>query len=152
MKKLLSKIGHFFESLVNGAQRTWNRLEPDVRKAILQGSGIIALINKFIDKTPEELFQLLQEKFPDLPIDKVKASLKQISEALNLSTEDDDAIVLLTLIQEYLANRKGTAWAIASDTLAKIIAIALAPAGTKVATIVSMLWFAYHKYIKKDDD
>ncbi len=127
MKKLFEKIGQFFKSLFNGAQRTWDKLSPEVKAALEHGSGIVAIVNKNIDAIPDVILAEIQKKYPDLSIDKLKEGLDAVSSALNLVI-DPDIIVTIQNIQKYLGERKGRVWALASDTVAKVVSVFLHPA------------------------
>lgn len=149
MKKLLEKIGEFFSSLFNGANRTWKKVSPEVRNALLQGSGIVAIINKNIDQLPDFVLDLILKQYPDLPVEKIKEVLLEVGKVTNIEISDD-ILVTIQNVQKYLSERTGKVWAIASDTLAKVIAVFLAPKDTKVASIISLIVFVYHRFIKKE--
>lgn len=152
MKKLLSLIGLFFTGLFNSAQKTWNKLSPEVKAALMNGSGIIEIINSNIDQTPDFVIQLIQKKFPELTIEKIKDGLHQAALGLSIANEINNADLKATIVnlQKYLEGLKGTTWAKISQTLALGFAAAIAPKGTKFAAISSLMEFVYHSFIKKN--
>lgn len=152
LKNLLNKIGHFFSDLFNAAEKTWHKLEPAVQDALLHGSAIVKAINDNISATPDFILQFLQKKWPELSEDKIKSGLAAVTNALNIAEgiNTDDLPSLIKALQEYLAKQKGKIWAGISHTIASIFAITVAPAGTKFATISSLLEYVYHRFIKGD--
>ena len=152
MKKLLAKIGQFFSGLFNGATKTWNKLEPQVKNAILHGSAIVEVINTNLDKAPDFVFDLIQKKFPDIDKEKLHTGLHQISGALGIAEDisSPDVLTLIQNLQIYLSGLKGKVWANISGTIAKALAAALAPPDTKFAAISALMEFVYHSFIKKE--
>ncbi len=152
ISNLLNKIGHFFEGLFNAAQHAWSKLEPDLQNAILQGSGIIDIINKNIDAAPPEVIALIQKAFPNLTTDKLKSALHEVNKVFNIASdiEDSDLEVTLSRLQKYLATfNLNNTWSAVSSTAAQILSTAFAPNGTPFAKISMLIEFVYNKFIKK---
>ncbi len=145
------KIFAFFSHLFAGAKKTWQHVEPEVQNAMLHSTGIVDVINKNITQTPQFILELIKKQFPQLPVEKIEAMLKKAAVELKLVDDslNPDALTTLEAIQKYLASHNGTGWALASDGVAKVIAVFLAPAGTKATTIISLLWWVYQTFIKK---
>lgn len=156
LDKFIKKIGEVFSTLFNSAKKTWNKISPEIQNGILQGSGIIATVNKYLDAAPDFILQAIQAKFPALPLDKIEESLKKLAKALNISTDVNDPDLLTTIknLQSYLASTKedGKLWATISHSAAAVLAVVLAPAETRVAAVVSLLEYAYQHFIKPDVD
>ncbi len=146
-------IGHFFEGLFNAAQKTWNKLSPEIQQAMLHGSGIIATINDNVDKAPQFVFDLIQTKFPDLTKEKIEEVLKKGAEGLAIAEgiNDTDVLTVIQRLQTYLSGLQGKTWARISQTLSLAIAAVLAPGATKFATFASLIEFVYQTFIKKHD-
>lgn len=151
LQKFFHSIGNFFESLFNAAKKTWNRLSPDVKNAMLKGSGVIELINRNVDKTPDFVLDLIKKQWPDFTMDQLKVALFNVNNALKIAddVEDPDLGVMIANLQNYLKGLKGATWAVVSNMLSNIIAIAIAPAGTKVAAIVQLMEYVYQSFVKK---
>lgn len=151
MKKLLSIIGDFFTSLFGGAKKTWKKLSPEVQAALLNGSGIIEIINTNVDEAPDFVIELIQKAFPNLDIEKLKDGLHQAALGLTVAESINNADLQTTIenLQAYLKGLQGTTWAKISQALALGIAAALAPPTTKFAAISSLIEFVYHSFIKK---
>lgn len=144
-------IGHFFENLFNQAAHAWHNLEPEVQKALLHGSGVIDIVNKNLDATPDFVWEIIQKKFPDITEDKLKEGLSKINADFKIAEENlsDDLPTLIGNLQKYLATLKGKFWEAASSTLAQILSAIFAPEQTVFAKIVMVVEFVYRKFIKE---
>lgn len=151
ISNLLDKLGHFFKGLFNEAERAWNKLEPEIQTALLHGSGVIAIVNENLDKTPDFVFELIQKKFPDLTEEKLKAGLVKVNEAFKIAEDinNADLLTLLKNLQTFLSSLHGSFWEGVSSTLAQLLSIALAPEMTPFAKISLLAEFVYNKFIKK---
>jgi hypothetical protein len=151
IKNIAKKAGDGLAKLFSNAEAAWKKLSPQVQDSLVKASGIVAAINDKVDMLPVELYATLQKEFG---FDKAKldALLDEVAKGINLgmSLNDDNAIELLQNIQQYLKDKEGKFWANASDTIARLVAIFLAPKSTKFAVIASFITFAYHRFVKKD--
>ncbi len=88
--------------MFNAAQKAWNKIEPEVQQALIKGSGVIAIINENLDKTPEFVFELIQQKFPGLTKEALQDGLKQVKEAFKIAddVEQPDLLTTIKNIQE----------------------------------------------------
>ena len=109
VKTLISKIGDFFTSLFTSAEKTWKHVSPEVQKALLHGSGVVAAINDNLDKTPAFVIDFILKKFPGLNVDTLKEALKKSSEGLAIaeSVNNDDLEKTVEALQAYLSGLKG---------------------------------------------
>lgn len=146
-----NKIGHAFKSIFNSAQKAWNKVSPEIQKALLWGSGAVAIINKNVDAAPVFVLDLIEKKFPGLDREKLHNGMNQIAQALGVAQNINNTDILATIqaLQVYLSGLKGKLWANISQTLAAGIAAAIAPPETKFAAISSLVEFVYQHYIKK---
>lgn len=147
MKKLLEKIGGIFTGLFNASQRVWNRLPAPTRQSIVDGSALLNEINQNSDMTAQELADSIQQKFPNIGVDK----LQLVAQQYNLEFDEGDYVSVVGAIQGYLKPLQGKFWANASDAISKTIALLLAPPETKFAVLASLMTWAYHRFVKKDD-
>jgi hypothetical protein len=158
MLKFLAKLPSFFASFFNAAKKAWYKLSPEIQKAMVHGSGVIAVINKYLTAAPEFVIDAIKQKFPDLHIEQLTTGLNKVAEALNIAESMNNAELAITVtnIQKYLATHKpdilvkSKTWALISHTAASAISIFLAPAETTVATITNLIEFGYQEFIKKD--
>jgi len=152
--KLLEKIGDFFEGIFKASKDTYDKVSPEVQEALIKGSEIIKLVNDNLDKAPDFVYELLESKFPEITKEKLQEILAKAADALNVVDDIHDLDMVQTIgnIQYALENSKtkdGTVWAAISSTAAKLIAVFLAPKGTKWATIETLMEYVYRTFIKK---
>ena len=143
---------HIFTDLFNSAEKAWHKLEPEVQDSLIKGSGIIEVINKNIESTPDEVFELIQKKFPDVTKEKLEAGLQKVSEGFGIATDvtnTPDLQTLITNIQKYLSSLKGKFWESASSIAAQLLSIFFAPDETPFAKVVQFIEYAYRKIILK---
>lgn len=151
LKKFFEKIGHFFEGIFNAAEHAWKKLEPEAKAALEQASGFVSVINNNLSGSPAFVRELIMQKF-GVTEDQVHAVLTKAAGELNLVADiaDPDPLVAIQKLQQYLSNKQGSFWAQASNGLANLIAVLLAPAGTKFAKISMLMEFVYQTFFRKD--
>lgn len=152
--KLIDKIGdiwEWFESLFDAAEKAWDKLDKDVQEAMKQGADIINTLRFGFDLAPDSIFEYIQNKFPSLTEEKLRAALEELALAFNIPI-DADLVKTIQNLQEYLKTKvkdDSVGDAILS-TSAQILSIALAPDKTPFAKIGMLIEFVYRKFIKKD--
>lgn len=152
LKKFLQKIGNFFEGLFNKAERVWNRLNPDVQKAFIQGSEILQIINQNIDEDGDFILQIIKNRFPNLNVEKLRVGLLKIIEAVNIGKDLSDNPTIPELLDEislYLKNKDKEMWAAASALFSKLVAFSLTGKLISWATLELLMEFVYQNFIKK---
>jgi hypothetical protein len=151
LKKLLASIGHFFEGLFNAAEHAWTKLQPDVKDALQQASGFVSVINNNVTASPAFVRELIMQKF-GVSEEQVQTALTKAATELNLVSNvlDPDPLVAIQKLQDYLASKKGPFWAQASNGLANVLAVLMAPAGTKFAKISLLMEFVYQTFFRKE--
>ena len=151
LSKLLAIIGSFFSGLFNAAEKTWNKLEPEIRAAMLQASDVVAIVNENVDQTPQFVLEIVQQKYPAFTLDQIHEAIKKGSQGLSIGAQvlDNDILSNIQLLQKYLEGLEGSTWANISQTLMKGMAVFMAPKGTKFAVISSLAEFVYQRFIKK---
>lgn len=142
-------LGGIFKHVIEGAKETFNKLPQETKDALIHGSGLMALLNSMLDKTPEEIMEAIEEEFPDLDIEMVETGLFEIAHTFNLAPKVSDLDDCIALLTTYLSTIKDTKWDAAMHTGASILGIILAPKGTKFGAIVSLMEYVYRKFFKK---
>lgn len=148
IKRWLKKLGEIFSNLAKGANKVWDRTEPEVKQALLWGSGIVAVFNKFLTQDATFILQALKREFPNLNLDEI---LKEVATDLNLIEKGVSPSLIETVqaIATFLANRTGEKWAKDSEFIANTIALFLSPTGTVWGKIGTIMWWVYQTFIKK---
>lgn len=150
--KLLRKIGDFFTHLFQKAEQAWEHLEPLVQEALKQGSDVIATINDNVNESPEFVWDLIHEKWPELTKEQFMEYLHKASEGTAVAGEivNQDLETTIVAFQKWLNSLEGKTWANISEALAKAYAAAKAPKETKFGAISALMQFVYHAFIKKN--
>lgn len=148
MSKVLKAVGAFLAGVLNAAKKAFLSLTPEQQEAVKSGSGIMDMINKYLDETPGKVRELILSKFPDLKLPELEAALFRLSRLFNLG-DCKSADDVIDAIQNKIKTVEGIDWENISQAYALAMGIALAPKGTKIFQIVSALEWAYRKFFKK---
>lgn len=153
LKTFLAKIGAWFKGLFNAAEKAWDKISPELQSAFLKGSGIVAEINAYAGRTPDEIYEALSAKYPDLTKEKIAEALAQVANVLNVGIDvaaSPDIYDVMTAIQAQLdKSQEGKVWAKKSSLIAKVIAHFFAPEGTKSSIFELLMEFVFQKFVKK---
>ena len=136
---------HIFTDLFNSAEKTWNKLEPEVQDALLDGSGIINIVSQHLDATPDEVYDLIQKKFPSITKEKLKDGLSKVSNGLKLTENANTTDLTSTIknLQTYFSGLHG------NSVSAQILSTVFSPDETEFAKISTLIEYVYRKKIKK---
>lgn len=147
IKNLGEAIGRIFSSI----EKEWHNLEPELKNAIQDASGIVATINENLQATPQFLLDIIQQKFPNLDIDKAKAVIAEAAKSIKdiEVLPDEDIAVTLGNLQKYFSSLSNEKWAMTASQFAQQIALLLAPEGTPFGKILVFLEFVYNTIVKK---
>lgn len=150
--RLLEKIGSFFKGLFDAAERAYNKLQPEVKKAMVQASEVLAILNKHVTESPDFVIEIIQKAFPELDREKLLEGLNKVSEGLNVvdAIEADTLEETIRNLQKHLEGLQNETWAGATSLAAKLLAIFLSPKGLKYAIVESLMELVYQKFVKKD--
>lgn len=144
---IFSAIGHFFEGLFNEAKKAYDKLSPEQKLALQQGSGLVAIINNNLNAAPAAIRAAIQKAFPTVDEAKLEATLFEVAKSFGITqaTNLDEAIAA---IQKHLGSLKGKAWEIASHAAASLAAAWFSPE-TRTGVIVSLMEYVFQFIIKK---
>jgi hypothetical protein len=149
LDKLIAAIGHFFRDLFDAAKKAYNNLSPDVQNAMLNGAGVISLVNSMLDKTPAEIRAAIQAQFPNLNETQLEQGLLTMLHTFNVAPNTNSLEDAIEALKNYLSTHSGGTWETVSHSLGVALAALFAPANTKLATITSLIEFVYQHFIKK---
>ncbi len=148
LSKFLKKIGLFFKGLFNAAKKAYENLPEEQQQALLQGSGVIALINDMYDDAPDLIISAIREKFPNLPLDTVMAGINEALKGFGIDA-GQTLVGAIEKLKEKLHIGEGKTWAATSEMAAKFFAIVVAPKDMKYARIAALMEYVYQTFIKK---
>lgn len=149
--KLFKKLGQIFVSLARGAQKVWEKTQPEIQQALLKGSGIVDVVNKYINEKPDFIIEILKQRFPEFTDEKIKAIFDEVYKNLNLAKDGivPDLNQTVQNVADYIKQHTGSKWAKVSEEIANGIALFLAPEGTAWNKINTIMWWVYQTFIKK---
>lgn len=142
-------LGSIFQHVMSGAEKTFNELPEETKDAIIHGSGILDFINKEVGKLPEEIEAGLKEMFPDVNEESLKAGLLAICKGLNIGVDENSIPDMIGKLQAHISSLEGNVWDAITQGAANVLAIFLAPAGTKFAAVASLMEYVYQTFFKK---
>jgi hypothetical protein len=144
---------HIFTDLFSSADKLWHKLEPQVQNALIEGSGVIGVISQNLEASPDEVFNIIQQKFPNLSKDKLAAGLAKVSDGFKIAENTDAPDLLSTIknLQTYFSGLKGKFWESATSVSAQMLSTLFSPDDTAFAKISSLMEYVYHNKIKKEN-
>lgn len=142
-------FGSIFKHVMEGAEKTFNELPKETQDVLLHGSGVMEFINTQVDALPEDVEAAILEKFPDLNMDSLKVGLLAVAKGFKLDVDENSLHDIVSKIQAYLKSLEGNVWNAIVNGAANIIAVFLAPAGTKFGAIASLMEYVYQTFFKK---
>lgn len=145
MKNFLKWIGLLFAS---AARKLWNSLTPEEQQNLKYGSGVIDVINKYLDETPMIIETAIKNKYPDF-------DLQKLITLVNLAGLNTDNVAMtvqdaITKLKTYLLTKQDKVWQWASSALAELLTVALNPSLTVFEKVSTLIQYVYSKFIKKD--
>lgn len=142
---------HIFTDLFNAAEKAWDKLEPKVQDALIDGSGVINVISQNLEVSPDAVFELIQKKFPGLSKEKLTDGLTKVSDGFKLAqdTAEPDLLTTIKNLQTYLSGLQGKFWESATSISAQVLSTVFSPDDTAFAKISSLIEYVYRKKIKK---
>jgi hypothetical protein len=145
-------LGSIFKHVMTGAEKTFNELPEETKDALIHGSGVLDFINKNVGKLPEEIEAGLLETFPDLDVESLKTGFLALCKVWNIPVNEDTLPDIIAKIQAHISSFEGNTWKNIMNGAANLVAIFLAPAGTKFAAIASLMEYVYQTYFNKKEN
>jgi len=136
--------------LFNAMKKAWDHLAAEEQAISLKASGIIAIINANLDKTPEIVFQLIQAKFPDVTPEFAHDLLNKASNFLKIG----DGVAALSLedaikaLQAHLSSVTGNDWIATTQHAVGALLTVLLPSTSPLNKITTILEFIYDHFVK----
>lgn len=149
IESVISFFGSIFKHVMEGAEKTFNELPQATKDALIHGSGVMDFINSQVGALPQDIEAAILEKFPDLDIKSLTSGLLAVAKGFNLPVDENSLTDIIAKIQAYLKSLEGNVWDAIVQGAANIVAIFLAPAGTKFGAIASLMEYVYQTFFKK---
>jgi predicted metallopeptidase len=144
-------LGHFFENLFNATAKAYNSLHEKEQEALVKASSIIAVVNENINAAPEFVFELLQQKFPELTKEELLSKLNELNTTIHKvdSVLADTAEGALTNLQEYLKQYEGKQWVVIVQGVVGLLANILNPEIGAIQKVLLCVEYVYQHFVKK---
>lgn len=143
-------FGSIFSHVLSGAEQTFDALPQETKDALIHGSGVLDFINSEVDMVPADIEAGILAKFPDLTADSLNAGLTIIAQAFKLDVANGDPLTdVITKLKAYLQTLQGNTWDMIVQGMANILAIFLAPIGTKAGAITQLMEYVYQTFFAK---
>ncbi len=143
-------IIHLWNTLFHAAKEAWNKLPAASQQALLNGSGILNIINQYADQDPALVVATITANYPnekpELIYDGLVAILKNWG-ALPAVVPSDLAGVV-SLAQKYLKGLESGVWPAIIHGAAQLLALVLSGGSTPFEIIASLLQFVYSTFVK----
>lgn len=152
-------FGHFFHRIgiwhpkfEETIEDIYGKLQTGEQEAIKQASGIIAIVNANLQLVPEQVWDIIQTKFPDVTeehvtelINKLNATIAAVDDYIS-----EDYGTALIKLQAYLAQYVNThnVWAAITRSVVEILADIKLNGKLNIQTITTVLEFVYQTFIK----
>lgn len=149
LASIVSIFGSIFHHVLSGAEQTFNQLPQATKDSLIHGSGILEIINSMIGSTAASVEAAITEKYPDVNATNMEAGLFAIAHAFGLLPNEGDLHDCIAKLQAYISSQKGTVWEDIMHSASLLLATVLAPIGTKLGALSSLLEYVYQTFIKK---
>ena len=151
--KLLATIvtvfGSIFKHVLSGAEKTYNELPQETKDALVHGVGMIDVINRMTGSTPDAVRAAITQSFPDVNEAALEKGLFLIAHGFNLLPQENNLDDCIKLLQEFLASRDSSVWEDIIRSTSNILAVFLAPAGTKSGALSTLIEYVYQTFFQK---
>jgi hypothetical protein len=148
--KFFEKIGVWHPKIIDGIEDLYNKLHDVEKVEVTKASSWIAILNDNVGKTPEDIFKLIQVKFPDVTreyvtekLNKLNAQILKVDASIPESFED-----ALTKLQDYLGKFQGNTWISMTRATVSVLADVLLNGQSPVQTIETVLEMVYQTFVK----
>lgn len=149
LASIVSILGSIFHHVMSGAERTFNQLPQATKDSLIHGSGIIETLNSMIGSAPASIQAAITEKYPDVNQTNMEAGLFAIAHAFGLAPNEGDLNDCIAKLQTYISSQTGSVWEDIMHSASLLLATILAPIGTKLGALSTLLEYVYQTFIKK---
>lgn len=144
---IFSFLSKLFSDLFSATHKAWDDLPKNVQDGLLNGSGILNILNQFTGQDPKLTIATIQANYPDENLDAIYGGLSAVAKSFNLqipATLED----LVVVIQTHLKSIDATIWPAVISAAASILATILSGTGTPFEIVASLLQFVYTNFVK----
>lgn len=150
-ESFIQRFGDWIEGLFHKSEDIYNALTEAEKKAAVWASGLVSVVNTYINDVPDVLWAVIQEKFPDLSanvvqgfIDKLRSRVDNLQSEIPL-TLTDALVWLQSYLKQYHSDHE--LLNAISTNVYNILVIMLSP-GTAFEKLISIGVYVYHLIVK----
>jgi hypothetical protein len=148
--RFFDRIGIWHPSIEDVVADLYNKLHDTEKKAVQGASGWIAIINANLQATPDFVFDLIHQKFPDVTKESIANALNKLNaEILKVDANTpDDFGTALSKLQEYLSKYQGNTWIAITRAVVAVLSDILLNGTTPIQKIETVLEYVYRTFVK----
>lgn len=136
-------IAIFTDIFTSAAKKLWDSLSEQEQADLKNGSGVLKVIGDNIDKSPQEIKELIETNYPDVPLDTICELAAHFN--LNVDGKVENAIASL---QAWLKSKEGTVWENAMNIAAQTLAFFLSGKEQRPGIIAALIEKVYRWFVK----
>lgn len=148
LENAINSIGGWIKAIFSNAEKIYNVLSADEKKAADYAYGVIAIVNKYIDQA-DQILPAIQKVYPGLStdvlhgfIDIVLKDLGAVQSHVPLTLED-----AISELVAYLKTKQGNTWKVVSQGLGSLLAVLLSPE-TPIQKFTAVAELVYQAVVK----
>lgn len=148
--KFFDKLGVWHPHIEDALKDIYGKLHDTEKTAVKDASGWIAIINTYIKDSPEDVFKLIQLKFPNVTKEGVTDTLNKLNtEILKVDANTpDDFETALTKLQEYLGKYQGNTWVAITRSVVSVLTDIFLKGASPIQTIETVMEYVYQIFVK----
>jgi hypothetical protein len=148
--KFFAKCGVWHPSVEDTLKALYDKLKEDEQIAIKTSSGWIAIVNTYLQDTPEDIFKMIQLKFPDVTKESVTDALNKLNaQILHIKdTTPDTYEDAMEILQTYLSKFQGNTWIAITRAVVTVLSDVLLNGASPIQTIETVLEYVYQTFVK----
>lgn len=147
---LFDKMGIWHPHIEGGIKALYERLQGDEQIAVKTASGWIAIVNNYLQETPENVFKMIQLKFPDVTKESITDTLNKLNAKILHLNEDLPASFegAMEILQTYLSKFEGHTWAAITRMVVSVLTDIFLKGASPIDAVESVLTYVYHIFVK----
>lgn len=147
---IFSFIGHLFATLFGATKTAWEKAPQAVKDAMLNGQGILNIINHATGVKPSDVITTIQAAYPGVPLDLLYSGLSKVAQGYNL-TVPASLPDLITVIQTHLKSLDEGIWPAIIQGAANVLSLVFAPESTPFEVIATLAQWAFTNLVRHND-
>lgn len=147
---LFSFLSNLFNKLFNATKEAWNELPVPTQNAIINGQGILSIINEGATLPPTTVAATILADYPAEAELDIYTGLVSVAKSFNIlpATVPSDLPGIVAVIQPYLKSLDESVWPAIIQGAANILGLALSPGATTFEVISTLAQWVYTNFIK----